>query len=524
MDSINTDESIINDTTIIVASMNNNEILKKSVTNWLRQPISQIIVIDWNSTVPLNNTLKDFNKVVVIQVKGVAKWVKTWAYNIAIRFIQTDKVLKLEYDTLLPDGFIHKYPLPSKSFLIGNLNNSSKDIVYMWKFDFEKVGGYNELITNSGHESDDLYVRLTNNKLSMKPILKGFLNNFPLNSQKSIITENTLWRKTLIDKYKLNHSTKHMNKNLIEYNITNFDRYLFVISRKDNSFYLKNHNGYLCVKDDYNTEYRAKPDNRWILKENAKGTFISTYHNGRYKFIGMPNADNKIYLYSEENVHTAWKNHDGGFFSHSFKFDKKKYEIVIARYKEDIQWSEPFRDIRTVYNKGPDTNDFKYIKLPNVGRESHTYLYHIINNYDKLANMTLFTQGSMCLSHKPYSVERYIFGNTSRVINLYLKKTYCDGDGWGRIKHTKHWKKEFDSGHMKKAVLAYGIWWDKYVQCRKPHIRNFRFSHGAIFSVNKRIINNKCINYYKNLISCIDKHVNPEEGHYFERSWNYIMQ
>ena len=34
------------------------------------------------------------------------------------------------------------------------------------------------------------------------------------------------------------------------------------------------------------------------------------------------------------------------------------------------------------------------LPLPNVGRESHTYLHHIVNNYDKLADWTVFSQAS----------------------------------------------------------------------------------------------------------------------------------
>jgi hypothetical protein len=34
------------------------------------------------------------------------------------------------------------------------------------------------------------------------------------------------------------------------------------------------------------------------------------------------------------------------------------------------------------------------VPLPNVGRESHTILWHIVTNYDRLANLTVFSQGS----------------------------------------------------------------------------------------------------------------------------------
>ena len=85
-----------------------------------------------------------------------------------------------------------------------------------------------------------------------------------------------------------------------------------------------------------------------------------------------------------------------------------KTEIVIARYNEDLYWLKKIpKSIKiTIYNKGLDNieniKNIKYniIKLPNIGRESHTYLYHIINNYDTLADKTIFCQGDS-IFHSP---------------------------------------------------------------------------------------------------------------------------
>ncbi len=34
------------------------------------------------------------------------------------------------------------------------------------------------------------------------------------------------------------------------------------------------------------------------------------------------------------------------------------------------------------------------IQLPNVGRETHTYLHHIVSRYDSLADWTVFSQAA----------------------------------------------------------------------------------------------------------------------------------
>ena len=80
---------------------------------------------------------------------------------------------------------------------------------------------------------------------------------------------------------------------------------------------------------------------------------------------------------------------------------RRDVEIVIARWNEDISWSDMYKSVRTVYDKSseaenlPASTSGKIVKLPNLGRESYTYLWHIVNNYDKLAKVTAFTQGSV---------------------------------------------------------------------------------------------------------------------------------
>ena len=72
--------------------------------------------------------------------------------------------------------------------------------------------------------------------------------------------------------------------------------------------------------------------------------------------------------------------------------------IIISRYNEDIQW---FSDLNTfskkiIYNKGDELEpqkNIEIINLPNVGRESHTWLYHIVKNFETLSSYNIFLQG-----------------------------------------------------------------------------------------------------------------------------------
>lgn len=72
--------------------------------------------------------------------------------------------------------------------------------------------------------------------------------------------------------------------------------------------------------------------------------------------------------------------------------ERGSVQIVVAKYQEDVRWVSVFAGLSvTVYDKGDPLSPNS---LPNVGREAHTYLHHIINNYDALPDVTVFLQGN----------------------------------------------------------------------------------------------------------------------------------
>lgn len=71
-------------------------------------------------------------------------------------------------------------------------------------------------------------------------------------------------------------------------------------------------------------------------------------------------------------------------------------ELVVARFREDIAWTRnvPRGTRVSIYDKGGDGRSMEGgVALPNIGREAHTYLWHIVRRYDSLAGVTVFCQG-----------------------------------------------------------------------------------------------------------------------------------
>eukprot|EP00541_Cyclophora_tenuis_P011773 CAMPEP_0116544260 /NCGR_PEP_ID=MMETSP0397-20121206/2016_1 /TAXON_ID=216820 /ORGANISM="Cyclophora tenuis, Strain ECT3854" /LENGTH=190 /DNA_ID=CAMNT_0004068447 /DNA_START=307 /DNA_END=875 /DNA_ORIENTATION=+ len=79
----------------------------------------------------------------------------------------------------------------------------------------------------------------------------------------------------------------------------------------------------------------------------------------------------------------------------TFEFD---VEVVVAHFDEDLGWIDTAKQeephVRyTVYSKSDHTPE-RAISLPNLGRESQTFLTHIVDNYNSLADWTVFTQAA----------------------------------------------------------------------------------------------------------------------------------
>lgn len=210
--------------------------------------------------------------------------------------------------------------------------------------------------------------------------------------------------------------------------------------------------------------------------------------------------------------------------------DSKSVEVVVARYNENLEWIEPLGDICTIYNKGDilyNSKINKVINLPNIGRESHTYLHHIIKNYDNLARITVFTQGKIT-DHltKDITPLEYITNLvTSATIHGFSTNAYCHNVGimsaYYQLKMSDKWPHLLDSGYV------FGEWLTKVVNMANKNYNipfgSLQWYKNGIFAIESNIIKKHPKSFYEKLIKFVDSHIDPEAGHYFERAWYEIF-
>lgn len=201
--------------------------------------------------------------------------------------------------------------------------------------------------------------------------------------------------------------------------------------------------------------------------------------------------------------------------------------IVIAHYNENIDWIKKLpSDNVHVYTKGgvDITGDYRISYLPNVGRESHTYLHYIIEHYDSLPDIVFFTQGrddhiraeqilqSISALFNPVNSGLSFITNRieARTINnIYFSEDY-------RI---HYWNGEF----LDAAECNFKEWFTKYICPSFDFSRALLINFGACFGIKKEAILSRSKEYYMNLLEQLKTHRNPEVGHFFERSWIYIF-
>jgi len=214
-------------------------------------------------------------------------------------------------------------------------------------------------------------------------------------------------------------------------------------------------------------------------------------------------------------------------------------QIVVARYKEHLDWlkTDPFNKYSViVYNKGGD-NDYykpahaKEIVLPNSGLEIHSFLYHIITNYDNLAPITAFLQGSIDLPNKYDRAVMTIKESLRRNTTILARKEMLNNikhdlynfqmDNYP-MSHPTNPTTDRNRATVPCSIRPFGKWYEHLFGDLITKV----FAYNHIMAVKKEHILRQPIEYYINLISFVE---NMEEGrqpevvHYFERAWSAIF-
>ena len=198
-------------------------------------------------------------------------------------------------------------------------------------------------------------------------------------------------------------------------------------------------------------------------------------------------------------------------------------ELVIARHEEDLRWLRRVpNSIRvTIYNKGatpslPDRfearDGLQVKKLPNVGREAHSYLTHLAECRETLAPITVFCQGHP-FDHAPdFHVRLKALAEGREMPSPFLWYGFLEetDDALGQRLFVP-WSKNPEHRELSTGKLYQELF-------REPSPEFFHFRGGAQFAAARRAVLQRSREFYKQAL--VLSLAIPDAAHSFERLWD----
>lgn len=230
---------------------------------------------------------------------------------------------------------------------------------------------------------------------------------------------------------------------------------------------------------------------------------------------------------------------------------KSVLSVIIARYNEDLSWLVHFRDLSVdydirfyVYDKSgvdatttllPNLDFADHIEchpLPNIGRESHTYLHHILERYDDLQqisdNYMIFLQGNISdhmhgLDHAQF-LRRLVDEAAQNGASTTGCVVECDLQDF-RPGHPTNNPDDQRSDKLRHVMenaspRPLGPWYQMVMDAPLPN--SVPWWHAALFCIRSDRIALRTKATYELIFSHLQTR-NPEVTHYLERMWLLIF-
>jgi hypothetical protein len=203
--------------------------------------------------------------------------------------------------------------------------------------------------------------------------------------------------------------------------------------------------------------------------------------------------------------------------------------IVVSHYNENIEYldNEPFSEFeQIIYTKGenkPKCSSCANIKqLPNVGVCNHTILYHIVNHYDTLHDITIFLPAS-CLDERKREITLQTIQKVKETNDSVF---YCVA--YNNVKddfYNFQLDKYENANSANKAlnpdtylrpatIRPFGRWYENHFQ----GIDIQHVNYTSIFAVSKQHIHSRSVSFYRKLLEEVSHDKNEETAHYLERA------
>lgn len=175
-------------------------------------------------------------------------------------------------------------------------------------------------------------------------------------------------------------------------------------------------------------------------------------------------------------------------------------EVVVARYRESVEWASGLRFPSLVFNKNREDDHLFELNLPNMGRETDTFLRYLVDRYDSLPSYVTFLQGDP-FDHCPFVVDA------------------VNGFGFDRPFQPLGAVYVRDNEHIVESTLDWAS------RCGLETMIPLKFISGMQCIVSRELITMRRRESYERLLAMVSKELdrNCRTGYFFEYLWPTIL-
>jgi hypothetical protein len=205
-------------------------------------------------------------------------------------------------------------------------------------------------------------------------------------------------------------------------------------------------------------------------------------------------------------------------------------ELVIAAFDRNYDWVNLLNpDVKLkVYTKGWSTKPDEEVILNNVGRDVHTFFYHLVARYDSLSDYTFFSQ-DYCRDH---------VANYPEIINSdlnfwneqcqqHFEEYWCFFSILGPSTWNWHSASQFggnvlscdQNGSPNHPGLVIPVIWNQLFETPCP--QELEFVPAGHFCVSRQQVHKRSKSFYQRVLKILE--TNPQAPWIIERLEPYIF-
>mmetsp|Transcript_82009 Transcript_82009/g.198806 ORF Transcript_82009/g.198806 Transcript_82009/m.198806 type:complete len:309 (-) Transcript_82009:187-1113(-) len=225
----------------------------------------------------------------------------------------------------------------------------------------------------------------------------------------------------------------------------------------------------------------------------------------------------------------------------------RSLDIVVAHYRADLGWIQPMlQRLPTarlyLYCKGGFSKDPRCIHVENVGTEEYAYFRHLLDNWDNLADITVFSIDNMDnMAHYIPTTKNHLDFLVNKVATPAKRAAFRGFEALDFMPVTKHFHiNDYHSSALRgddlthkrlcpASLQPFGPWYKRFINASDSnftHLDCAASSFHGIFAVSRERIHRVKKSVFQELVKEVERCRGVNHfvaGHYLERSWSALF-